>query len=502
MALVELVVACIALWILLQLRKAFGWWRARRHLFSIVPEGSGSHWLYGHVPVQDMTKERSYFLNLAWENPRKYIRHYGPALSSVVLSHPETVADAMRQGPGKFHFIYDFYKPILGNGLVTSSGKRWARDHKLLLKAFTQKMLSTYVVVYKSASSTFVSLLEKHVGNTVNISPMVGLLSFDIILQCVSGAVTNCQTETDKSSSVMLYNKAVANLLQLTMDRFTQPWLYNDWIYSFSAQGKKFFKYLAQSHAYTYSLIRARREELKDLLGDEGRMDLDKGRDMLDTLIGVRDDDGVGLSDEEVREHMDTLLFAGRDTTSNTVQFAILHLADNPDCQEKCRDEIRRVVNNCGGLDAFGHEHLSQLNYLFQFMQESLRCSSVISNVAKTSPRSVEIDGVKIPPKVFLSISIFGVHHNPEFWDNPEKFDPDRFSPEKSVRHPYSFIPFSTGTRSCLGRHFALNEVKVILTMLLLRYRLVADPTVPKPHWRDYAVARPEPGVRVRLEAV
>ena len=480
----------------------FAWWRSRQRLFSVVPVANHAHWLHGHVSIEDMTKEKSYFLNLAWEKPRKYIRHYGPALAAVTLSHPETIADAMRNGPGKFQLIYGFYKPMLGDGLVTSSGKRWARDHKLLLKAFTQKMLSSYVVVYKSASNTLLDLLDKHVGSTVNVTPFMNNLTFDVVLQCVTGAVTNCQTETDMSSPVMIYEESLKTVLQLIMIRFGQPWLYIDWVYALTAAGRRFFRSLAETQAFTGSLVRARREELQVRAQNGEQVVPENGRDMLDILLGVRDTDGVGLSDDEVREHVDTLLFAGRDTTTSATQWAIFHMAEHPDLQEKCRHEVRQVVSDCGGLDTFDFEHLSELAYLGQFIQETLRYSTVVPNVARSSTRETEVDDVKIAPGTFLQIHIMGVHFNREFWDDPETFNPDRFSPEKSIRHPYAYIPFATGARSCIGRHFALNEMKVVLSMLLLRYRFVADPTAPKTYWKDLAVSRPAPGVWVRLESV
>ena len=452
--------------------------------------------------MHDLTQQKPYYLELAWEKPRMYLRHYGRLLACVCLSHPHTVADAMRTGPGKYQFVYDFFKPMLGSGLVTSSGKRWERDHRLLLKVFSKNMLSTYISVYKNACATLVDILSDQAERTVDVSPLIKNLMFDVILQCGLGERTNVQRETDEKCPEILYNKAVDASLYLLRERLTRPWYYPDWIYFLSPSGRKLSQIVEDLRKYSGTLIHARRQELqRNSVVIDGQL-MDRGRDMLDILLTVKDEDGNGLSNSEIRDQVNTFLFAGRDTTSTALQWAILHFVDHPEIQEKCRQEAVRVVENCGGLDAFGQDDLKQLIYLTQFIKENLRFTSVVPTVSRIAGKDTVIGGVSIPEGAFLNINILGLHHNRDFWMDSEKFDPDRFSPDKEPKNQYSFMPFARGARSCIGKQFAMDEMKVVLSMLLLRFRFVADPNVIRPHWYDAVVAHPLPGVNVRLEKV
>ncbi|KAK3089747.1 hypothetical protein FSP39_006170 [Pinctada imbricata] len=149
--------------------------------------------------------------------------------------------------------------------------------------------------------------------------------------------------------------------------------------------------------------------------------------------------------------------------------FLAYNLAMNPECQEKCIEEVDRVL----GKGKPDYDNVLKMEYLDNCMNETLR----IQGPASLTNRHVEEDsvvaGYKIPKDTALNISIYAVHHNPEYWPNPEKFDPDRFTPEeKAKRHPYAFLPFGHGPRNCIGMRLAYLEAKAAIASILQKYRL------------------------------
>lgn len=498
--LLTLILASAALLLLMPVWKLFKWYKHLQRLRLVVPESSNSHWLRGHMSA-DGREDKPAYLEMARKMPRMFLRWVGP-IPLVNLLHPETVADYMRLGPGKFQFLYDFYKPWLGNGLVLSAGPRWYRDRRLLSHAFTPDMLRSYVPVYKDACSVMLDLWSSCLGKRLEVGPYVKLLTFDVIMRCAMGVHSNCQMETDENDPTLRYHSSMETLMTLLFERYTQPWYYNDWIFLMSPSGRLLQRSLDFMRGYGRSLIHNRREELKNSDSNETMDPESHGRDMLDILVTVKDEDGMGLSDDEICAHVDTFLFAGRDTSARTMEWVILHMTDYPSLQEKCRSEVQHVVENCGGLEQFGREQLDHLTYLTCFIQETLRYTPTLPFIGKCSSKNVLVDGVVLPAGTSVHISMLGLHHNAEVWESPEKFNPDRFLPGGKRRHPYAFIPFSAGARSCIGKHFAMDEMKVVLSMILLKYRLLKDPDSPATYWKDDGISKAAPAVNVRLELI
>ena len=224
--------------------------------------------------------------------------------------------------------------------------------------------------------------------------------------------------------------------------------------------------------------------EERDVGGEEGEKLLKKKTsrkylDFLDILLTVRDENGKGLSDKEIQEQVDTFLFEGHDTTASALQWTLYYLAAHPDLQEKCRQEVQCCLDENKELS---FENLNHLSYLTQFIKESMRLSSPVPFVGRTLTQPLTLDGYRLPAGTNITMTIFGMHRHPDVWERPLVFDPDRFSLENSAkRHPYAFVPFAAGPRNCIGQSLAMDELKTVISHVLLRFRLTVDADYVKP---------------------
>jgi len=186
--------------------------------------------------------------------------------------------------------------------------------------------------------------------------------------------------------------------------------------------------------------------------------------DLLDMMMKTH----LPITDSELQCNVFVFFIAGHETTATALITAIDTLARYPEIQQKARDEVDQFI----GKDVPNADNVKNLQYLDMFIKEVLRHYSLVTSILpRISQEDLYVDDVLIPKGSNVTISIRSAHMNPEFWPDPTKFDPLRFSPENSVdRHPYSFIPFSIGKRQCIGNTISLLEQKVFLSMLLQKY--------------------------------
>ncbi|KAL6418335.1 hypothetical protein ACFW04_012208 [Cataglyphis niger] len=190
---------------------------------------------------------------------------------------------------------------------------------------------------------------------------------------------------------------------------------------------------------------------------------------MLDLLIAASRDNL--LSDLDIREEVDTFMFEGHDTTAMGITFALLLLAEHKDIQERVRVEVDKAMQESGG--ELTMRSLQNLPYLERCLKEALRLYPSVFVIIRNIKEDVKLHSYVIPAETMLFLNIYGVHRDPNFWSNPEVFDPDRFLPERiQKRHPYSYIPFSAGPRNCIGQRFGLLELKAMIAPLVYNFYL------------------------------
>ncbi|KFQ76016.1 Cytochrome P450 3A9, partial [Phaethon lepturus] len=171
------------------------------------------------------------------------------------------------------------------------------------------------------------------------------------------------------------------------------------------------------------------------------------------------------LTDMEVLAQAFIFIFAGYEPTSNILCYLAYELATHPDVQQKLLEEIDTVLPNKVPLT---YEAMMQLEYLDMTVNETLRLFPLGGRLERTCKKDIEINGVTIPKGTIVIIPAYTLHHNPEYWPNPDEFRPERFSKEhKEAIDPYTYLPFGAGPRNCIGMRFAVLTLKVAITVLL-----------------------------------
>jgi cytochrome P450 len=202
----------------------------------------------------------------------------------------------------------------------------------------------------------------------------------------------------------------------------------------------------------------------------ERRADSTDHGDLLSMLLLMRDEEtGEGMSDHQVRDEVMTLLLAGHETTANTLTWTWYLLSQHPEIESRLHAELRTGL----GGNAPTVEQLPTLPYSAMVLQEALRLYPPVWILSRKALADDELGGCSIPKGSMVIVSPFATHRHPGFWEQPEVFDPERFTADRvAARHHFAHVPFGGGPRKCIGSSFALMEAQLVLATVAQHYRL------------------------------
>ncbi|GHA03015.1 cytochrome P450 [Novosphingobium arvoryzae] len=224
------------------------------------------------------------------------------------------------------------------------------------------------------------------------------------------------------------------------------------------------------------------------------------GQDMFSQFARATHEDGSLMPVDEVVDHMIFLMMAAHDTITSSATSLIWLLAKNPEWQDKLREELRAVTGGEGR--ALAYDDLGKLDLTEMAFKEALRMIPPVPSLPRRALRKFTFGGYTIPAGTPVGISPAAVHMMEEYWPEPAKFDPLRFTPEQvAKRHKYAWVPFGGGAHMCLGLHFAYMQVKILLAHVLTRYHIDIAPGY-EPKWQPWPIPKPSDGLRVTFRPV
>uniref|UniRef100_A0AAQ6A2W9 Cytochrome P450, family 4, subfamily F, polypeptide 3 n=1 Tax=Amphiprion ocellaris TaxID=80972 RepID=A0AAQ6A2W9_AMPOC len=384
----------------------------------------------------------------------------GPFYHLVRLFHPEYVRPLLMAPASitvKDELIYDHLRPWLGQSLLISNGEEWSRRRRLLTPAFHFDILKNYVAKFNSSANTMHDKWCRLVAEgqtTLEMFDHITLMTLDSLLKCAFSYNSNCQESTSE------YVSAIVKLSDLIIDRRQNILHHWDWFYWKTEQGKQFKQALSIVHRFTREVVQKRRALINQQRETEAQSNRTKTpqrkKDFVDIILLSEDEDGQGLSDEEIQAEANTFMFAGHDTTASAICWTLYNLARHSHYQEKCRQEVMDVTQEQDGHE-IEWEDLSNLPFTTMCIRESLRLHSPVQAVTRRYTQDMALPEGRTVPQ----------------GDTPFEFNPLRFDPTNAQsRASHAFIPFSSGPRNCIGQKFALAELRVVVALTLLRFRL------------------------------
>lgn len=439
--------------------------------------------------------------------PKVIANVFTPETAEVILSSNELIRKSE---------TYNLLHPWLGTGLLTSWGRKWHTNRKLLTPAFHFTILESFVPVMARNAKSLVDHLESEMkknkdGIVDDLSRPVLLCALDVICETAMGRRINAQDDPEAK-----YVKSVHMMGESVMNRLFQPWTWNETLFSFTSYGRQIRKTLSTLHQFTDRVIKERKEEITfESNGDHvipitnthysesGSLleSLKKKREpFMDTLIQEHLARPKHFSMFNVREEVDTFMFEGHDTTAWGSTWSIYLLGLYPDIQERVQEEVDALFEDIPINSEVSLEDLkTKLPYTEAVIKEAQRLYPSVPVIMRSLDQDVMIGGYNVPAGVEVAIHVFCVHRDPRHWPDPEKFIPERFL-DRQARHPYAYIPFSAGPRNCIGQKFALLEEKAIIAHVLRRFKITSLDHRDKVLPTASLISKAASPIRVKLE--
>jgi cytochrome P450 len=348
-------------------------------------------------------------------------------------------------------FEYDMLRPLLGQGLLTSDGALWLRQRRLMQPAFHRQRILQFGGLIASLADDLAQRWEaaRRAGQPVQVDHDLAELTLRVAGQTLMSVDLSGPEARAFSQAFAQANESFGfeNFLSVLLPSLPLP------------ATRRRERALAVMDAYVHRLITERRRLPEDQMPP----------DLLSMLLQARDEEtGEGMSDRQVRDEVLTILLAGHETTANGLTWTFYLLSQHPHIFELLRAELERVLP--GRLPAT--QDLGELTFTRNVFQEALRLYPPAWSVARRAEKEDETLGYLIPAGMSVTLNIHALHTDPRFWEQPERFDPDRFSSQRSAgRHKYAYLPFITGPRKCIGDQLAMLEGVLILATLASRFQ-------------------------------
>eukprot|EP01095_Lingulamoeba_sp_RSL-Kostka_P013228 TRINITY_DN5423_c0_g1_i1.p1 TRINITY_DN5423_c0_g1~~TRINITY_DN5423_c0_g1_i1.p1 ORF type:complete len:550 (+),score=151.13 TRINITY_DN5423_c0_g1_i1:176-1825(+) len=468
-----------------------------------IPGPEPTSYLSGHL--KDLLKEKPLQAHMKWLKlapTSPLIRYSFLTTDRILVVTPEGAQRVLTKNSNNYTkeklLGYKRLKLVLGDGLITLAREDHKIHRRLIEKAFHTKYLKQLVPMFSRQTKCLLKRWDEEYikgrseetlkeGIIVPVQQevteltlaIIGLAAFDFDLTGGMLDKSDAYREIEINSGISNIGKDVATTVfrllgSLTLRKATAfiPFYHHLPL----EHNKERIRDNKMIYDVVSDIIENKCKHIESL-GKEEIIDKKRYKDLLELLIMVRCETGEGLSDQELVDEVKTFLFAGHETTTTLITWTLYLLSREQEVQNKCAKEIHETFDFDPSTDKIedkeiNYNILQELIYLSYTIKESLRILPPIPMVTRYCREDDYLCDFLIPAGTQVMISPYVIHHNPEVWDEPKKFDPMRWTPDKcKKRHPYSFIPFLMGRRNCIGQRFAMIEAKMILSMLLAKYK-------------------------------
>jgi cytochrome P450 len=416
-------------------------------------------------------KNRLYFfLRLAQEYGDVCGFHFGP-FPIILFNRPEHVHSIFVEHTYDFDKGRAMHNAIQGNGIFISEGEFHRRQRKLMAPPFQPRQITAYADIMVEYGERMQQ--EWSDGASINVNQQMTALTLSIIGKVLFDA--DVFTETDELGEAMtvIFGYTTYKLSHLLTPPLGWP---------------------TPRNARTRKAIALIQQRIQRMI-DERRSSSTERNDFLSILLHARDEEGNAMSDRQLMDECITLFGAGHETTASALTWAWYLLCQHPDIYQKVLQEVDSVLQ--GRRPTYAD--LARLPYCLQVFKEAMRLYPPAYAISRQALHDMEIDGYPVAKGTVVMICPYALHRNPHYFPNPEKFDPERFTPEREKQLPrYAYLPFGAGPRICIGNYFAMMEGHLLLATLAQHatFTLVPGQTIKSDLQKTLAL-RPSGAVNV-----
>jgi cytochrome P450 len=361
---------------------------------------------------------------------------------------------------------------FLGKGLLTTHGEAWRTQRRLIQKGFDRKQLEALSAIMQDSLTDSLRQFDSQIHNgPVDIYPHLMKMTFAMVARSLFGARL-------KDEDIDLISHTISTVQEFIVRQTLQPYL-NPW---FAATGelRKHEEMRATADKVLLAYIQQRRHE-------------EPGADLLQTLMDARYADGEGMPDSLILSESMQLLVAGHETSSNSLAWLLYLLSTHPETLARVRNEFNEILNG----EPLNFTAVPKFVFTTQVINEALRLYPPFWMIDREAVADDRVGDTVIPAGSMVIVYVYGAHHAPRYWSDPETFDPNRFTKENgAAQPPFTHLPFGGGPRGCIGGNYAMLQILMILSTLLGKYDLELPPG-QKIEPRAMVILRPKNGIRM-----
>jgi cytochrome P450 len=434
------------------------------------PPGPKPHFLIGNMPLASPDPLPIFS---AWAAEFGDIFYYRAAwLHVYFLNHPDLIEEVLVRRYKNFlkDRVIRNSRWFFGEGLLTNEGDSWLRQRRLSAPAFHRERVSSYATIMTSYAQQMLAHWQD--GETRDIHQEMMRLTLQIVVRALFNVEAEQTAEISSALNLIMSNTTGIRILLPPIARYLP-----------TPRMISFRRAVARMDHTVYNIIAQHRANK-----------IDSG-DLLSMLIAARDEDGSRMSDRQLRDEVLTFLIAGHETTALSLTWTWHLLAQHPEVERKLHQELDRVL----GARVPEFSDLPALIYTERVIKESMRLYPPAWSLARTVISDFELRGYCIPAGANVVMSQWIMHRHPTYFPEPEKFDPDRWLPERSQKLPrFAYFPFGGGPRQCIGSSFAMMEATLLLATIAQRFHLRSVPEHPVVAIPSFTL-RPKYGMRMTL---
>lgn len=419
-------------------------------------------------PVQVLSKYNETYGDTFW-------LRIGGLKDAMVTIDPEVIQHVLKTNAENYQKSEIQVKRMghfLGKGLLTTHGEAWRTQRRLIQTGFDRKQLDALSSIMQESLAESLRDFDRQVRlGPVDIYPHLMKITFAMVARSLFGARL-------KDEDIDLVSHTICTVQEFIVRQTLQPYL-NPW-FAVSGALRKHEEMRTRADAVLMEYIKKRRNEAP-------------GHDLLQTLMDARYSDGKGMPDELILSESMQLLVAGHETSSNALSWLLYLLSSRPDCLEKVRREFDSVL----GEAPLNYSDVPKFEFTTQVICEALRLYPPFWMVDRMAIADDRVGDVAIPCGSMVIVYVYGAHHAPRYWPNPEDFDTERFTKaNEKLRPACTYLPFGAGPRGCIGGNYAMLQILMILSELLRKYEFQLAPG-QKIEARPMVILRPKYGIRM-----